>query len=404
MSLWDVVLDAQFMADPFPSYARFRAMAPVRPVLTPDGLRVWLVTRYADVRAALADPRLSKDLTGLDRMYRRHTQPGRVVRQVANAVGKHMLASDPPEHTRLRTLVGRAFTGRRIDQLRPTTERLSTGLLDRLAGRAEVELIADYAFPLAIGVICELLGLPANEQEQFQLWTQEYNSSGSAEVVNAAAGKLAGYLVDLLRRKRRAPGDDLLTGLIQARDAEDRLSEDELVSMVFLLLSAGHETTINLIANGMFVLLCHPEQFAALRTRPELLPTAVEEFLRFDGPINTPTIRFTTETVRIGDIDIPAEELVLVSVASANRDPDRFDEPDRLDITRPATGHIAFGHGIHFCLGAPLARQEAMVAFGHWLDRYARIELAAPAETLRYRHSLMMRGLHTLPLRVGGRH
>ena len=403
MSLSDVVLDAQFLADPFPSYARFRATAPVRPVLTPDGVRVWLVTRYADVRAALADPRLSKDLAGLDQMYRRHTQPGRVVRQVANAVGKHMLASDPPEHTRLRTLVGRAFTGRRIDQLRPTTERLSTGLLDRLAGRPEVELIADYAFPLAIGVICELLGLPATEQEQFQRWTQEYNSSGSATVVNAAAGKLAGYLRDLLGRKRREPGDDLLTGLIQARDAEDRLSEDELVSMVFLLLSAGHETTINLIANGMFALLRHPKQFATLRAQPELLPSAVEEFLRFDGPINTPTIRFTTETVRIGEVDVPAGELVLVSVASANRDSDRFYEPDRLDITRPAAGHIAFGHGVHFCLGAPLARQEATVAFRHWLNRYIRIDLAVPAETLRYRHSLMMRGLETLPLHVGER-
>ena len=394
------IFDEEFWRDPYPAYSRLRQDAPVQPVVTPDGMRVWLVTRYEDVRAALADPRLSKELTAAQHLYRRHTASGVTVRQVNGRVARHMLSTDPPDHTRLRKLVGKAFTAGRVEKLQPRVESVSQALLDALPARDEVDLIAGYAFPLAFTVICELLGLPQTDREQFRQWTQDYNSSGSPELVNAASDAIAAYVSELIAAERRRPGVGLLSGLIEVTDGGDRLSESELVSLVFLLLSAGHETTVNLIAGGMLALLNHPEQLALLRSDLSLLPTAVEELLRFDSPVNTATHRFTTQPVVIGGTEIPQDEFVLVCLASANRDRTRFDGPDRLDITRSAQGHVSFGHGIHYCLGAPLARQEGEVAFRHWLSRYPRIELARPGEPLEYRRSLLMRGLTSLTLRV----
>lgn len=394
------VFDEEFWRDPYPAYSRLRQEAPVRRVVTPDGLRVWLVTRYEDVRMVLADPRLSKELTAAQHLYVRHTAPGVTVRQVNATVARHMLSTDPPAHTRLRKLVGKTFTTRRVENLRPRVESISTSLLDALGGRDEVDLIGEYAFPLAFTVICELLGLPQADQEQFRQWTQDYNSSGSPELANSASEAIAAYVSDLIAAQRRLPSDGLLSGLVDATDTGDQLSESELVSLVFLLLSAGHETTVNLIAGGMLALLNHPEQLALLRSDPSLLPTAVEELLRFDSPVNTATHRFTTEPITIGGTTIPLGEFVVVCLASANRDQTRFNDPDRLDVTRSANGHLSFGHGIHYCLGAPLARQEGEVAFRHWLNRYPGIELARPGQPLEYRHSLLMRGPASLPIRI----
>ncbi|KPI06229.1 Peroxidase [Actinobacteria bacterium OK074] len=394
------LFDDRFWRDPYPLYARLRRAAPVRPVVTPDGLRMWLVTRYEDARGLLSDPRLSKDLSTAGPLFRRHTAEGTVARYDNSAVSKHMLRVDPPDHTRLRKLVGKAFTPRRVERLRPRVEAVSAQLLDAVEGRGEVDLVGEYAFRIAITVICELLGLPGDDQEQFRVWTQDYNDTGHPERYTAASHAIAGYVTELIADKRRHPGDDLMSALIEASDAEDRLSSDELVATVFLLLSAGHETTVNLIANGMLALVDHPEQMSQLRGDPGLLPSAVEEFLRYDSPVNTSTYRYTTEPVTVGEVTVPEGEFVLVALASANRDPGRFTEPDRLDITRSAQGHVSFGHGIHYCLGAPLARQEAEVAFGDWLKRYGSIELAHPDEALTYRHSLLMRGPVALPLRV----
>ncbi|MET9915211.1 cytochrome P450 [Streptomyces sp. NPDC006476] len=363
-------------------------------------MRVWLVTRYEDARAALADSRLAKDGAVVGHLFQRNTVPGGSPRSVEPRTAGHMLNTDPPAHTRLRTLVSKAFTPVRISGLRPRVEALSAAFLDALAGREEVDLVDDYAFPLAITVMCELLGLPEGDREQFRQWTQDYNSTGAPVAVTSAARSITAYVDGLIEEKRRMLGDDLLSALIEARDVDDRLSDAELVAMVFLLLSAGHETTVNLIANGMRALLHHPDQLARLRSDPALLPQAVEEFLRYDGPVNLATYRFTTMPVTIGGVEIPEKELVLVGVASANRDGDRFSAPDRLDVGRTPNHHLAFGAGAHYCLGASLARQEGEVAFRDWLRRYSRIEAAVPLEEIRYRQSLLMRGPESLPLRV----
>ncbi|QNP74252.1 cytochrome P450 [Streptomyces roseirectus] len=390
------VFGAGFWADPHGVYAELRRDAPVRGVVTPDGLRVWVVTRYEDVRLVLADPRLAKDTEVVGELFRRNTVEGRAPRAVGRRTAGHMLNSDPPVHTRLRTLVSRAFTPGRIAGLLPRTEELSATLLDGLAGRGEIELIGDYAFPLSMTVMCELLGLPEGERESFGAWTRDYNSTGAPEVVSAAAGHITAYLAELIETKRTALGDDLLSALVE----DDSLTAEELVAMVFLLLSAGHETTVNLIANGVGALLTHPGELKRLRADPALIPAAVEEFLRYDGPVNLSTYRYTTEPVTIAGVEIPARELVLAAVTSANRDGARFPEPDRLDVARSPNRHLSFGAGIHYCLGAPLARQEARVAFRDLLARYPHLELAVAPTELTYRQSLLMRGPEALPLRV----
>lgn len=394
------LFDEAFWRDPYPAYRELREQAPVRSVVTPDGLRVWLVTRYADVRAGLNDPRLSKDLTSVQHLYERHTVGGMAVRQVNPTVAQHMLSTDPPAHTRLRTLVGKAFTARRIAALQPRIEEISARLLDGLRDADEVDIVAQYAFPLAITVICELLGLPETDQDRFQQWTKDYNDSGAPEKVNAASHAIAGYVSGLIEDKRRRAGDDLLSALIEATDAGDRLTADELVAMVFLLLSAGHETTVNLVSGGMLTLVSHPDRLAALRADLALLPAAIEELLRYDSPVNTATIRFTTAPVDLGGTRIPEGEFVLFALAAANRDPERFEAADDFAPARAANAHLSFGHGIHYCLGAPLARLEAETAFRHWFARYAAIELADQSTVIDYRRSLLMRGPISLPLRV----
>ncbi|WP_416971063.1 cytochrome P450 family protein [Streptomyces sp. 4F14] len=390
--------DAGFWADPHGTYEVLRRDEPVRTVVTPDGLRVWVVSRYDGVRQVLTDPRLGKDAMAVGELFRRNTAPGRPPRTVGRKTAGHMLNSDPPAHTRLRALVSKAFTPGRISALLPRTEALSASLLDALADRAEIDLIGDYAFPLSITVMCELLGLPEGERDAFGGWTRDYNATGAPETVSAAAGHITAYLTGLIAAKRRALGDDLLSALL----ADDRLSGEELVAMVFLLLSAGHETTVNLVANGMRALLTHPAELKKLREDPALIPTAVEEFLRYDGPVNLSTYRYTKEPVTVGGVEIPAGELVLAAVTSANRDAARFTDPDGLDVTRAPNRHVSFGAGLHYCLGAPLARQEARVAFRDLLRRYDRLEPAVPLTELTYRQSLLMRGPESLPLRVRG--
>jgi cytochrome P450 len=311
-----------------------------------------------------------------------------------------MLNSDPPDHTRLRRLVGKAFTPRRIEQLRPRVEEISDELLDTLAGRTEFDLIDSFAFPLPTTVICELLGIPPADRESFRVWSNTLVSTSGAQETREASTAMAAYLVTLMADKRTNPADDMLTALLHARDNEDKLTENELISMVFLLLVAGHETTVNLIGNGMLALLGNPDQLAALRADFSLLPRAVEEFLRYEGPVNLTTLRYTTGPVRIGNVTVPAGEFVLVALSSANRDPEQFDDADRLDVTRSPGGHLAFGHGIHFCLGAPLARLEGEVAFEQLLRRFPDLRLAVDPGQLRWRASTLMRGVEALPVTV----
>jgi cytochrome P450 len=381
-------------ADPHPTYAWLRQRRPVHRFRMPSGMSAWLITRHEDVKQALNDPRLSKD-----ERRRAELSPVRFPHGVAERMNHHMLNADPPDHTRLRRLVSAAFTARRVEALRPRIQQITDQLLDDVAATGEVDLLDAFAFPLPIQVICELLGVPVTDRSEFREWSNTIVAGTvSGPALYPAAVALMEYIGALLDRKSAEPGDDLLSALIAVRDGGDRLHPNELSSMVFLLLVAGHETTVNLIANGVHALLSHPDQLARLRAEPALLPGAVEELLRYDSPVETGTLRITTEPVTYAGVTIPANEVVLVSLLAANRDPDRFPDADRLDLGRDTGQHVAFGHGIHYCLGAPLARLEGQIALGSLLGRFGDWRLAVPAEELVWRQGVLLRGLAGLPV------
>jgi cytochrome P450 len=394
------VLDADFLQDPQIWASRELDDAPAHQVLMPSGLAVWLVTKYDEAKVALSDPRFSKDAQHAGQLIESKLPPGAQRREFDSSLASHMLNMDPPDHTRLRKLVVKAFTARRVEALRPRVEEITARLLDRMAEQSEVDLLDALAFPLPIQVICELLGVDESRRDEFRAWSNALIGAGAPEVIREAGMHMAAYLGELVETKRRRPADDLVSALIEVSEDEDRLSELELIGMVFLLLIAGHETTVNLIGNCVMALLNNPEQFAALRENPDLVPDAVEETLRFNGPVNLATMRHTTEAVRLGDVEIPAGELVFVSLNTANRDGDRFDEPGRFDLAHSHSGHLAFGHGIHFCVGAQLARLEAQVALRRLIERFPHLAAAEPTDSLRWRMSMIMRGLEKLPVRL----
>jgi cytochrome P450 len=384
-------LGADYFQDPYAAHARLRAKRPVSAVIMPGGTPAWLVTGYAEARAALADPRLGKRVPGW------HPDPD----SIYAALDGHMLNSDPPDHERLRRLVNKAFTTRRVEELRPRIASITAELLDDMSAQREVDLLSSFAFPLPITVICELLGVPVADRDDFRAWSASVVSNTvTPEEFMKDATAMVRYIRALLAAKRQEPVDDLLSALILARDEGDRLGENELISMVFLLLVAGHETTVNLIASGMLALLLNPGEFGRLRADRSLLGGAVEELLRYVNPVNHATYRFASGPVEIGGAHIGPNEPVLVALSSANRDPSRYAEPDRLDLGRDSSGHLAFGHGIHYCLGAPLARLEAEIAFGGLLERFGSMTLAVPADSLRWRPSTLIHGLEALPVRL----
>ena len=381
-----------YYQDPAGFFARLRASRPVAPVWMPDYGRVWIITRYADVRAALTDPRVVSKL---------RPWPGQSFPDDVHA----LLNIDPPDRTRLRPLVQKAFTPRRAAQLRPRTQEIAAGLLDELAARGDVvDLLDMYARPLPITVICELLGIPAADRGWIWVTVTGYGKGG--EELRRVPRELAGYFAGLVAAKRAEPGSDLLSALVLARDnaggdgAGAALTATELLSAAYHLVMAGFDTTVNLIASGTLALLTHPGELARLRQDPSLLPAAVEELLRYASPLNHVTGRFTTEDLPIGDVVIPAGEQVLIAIGSADRDGAQFPEPDRLDLGRDTSGHVAFGHGIHYCLGAPLARMEAEVALGALLARFPGISLAVPQRELRWRPVSLIHGLESLPVRL----
>ncbi|WP_433309743.1 cytochrome P450 family protein [Micromonospora sp. CA-269861] len=373
--------------------ARLAALGPVHRVTLPSGGPAWLVVGYDEVRRCLADTRLEgrtgavADRRGLSERFRL-------------GMNNHMLNREPPDHTRLRRLISAAFTRRRMEDMRPRIERIADDLLDAMAGADEVDLVAAYALPLPIRVLGGLLGIPESEDAAFHRWTTTLTASAlSLAELEAAAGEMLDYTQGLLRDKRRAPGDDLLSALASVRDGGDRLTEDELTSMVFLLLIAGHETTVNLIGNAMLALLTDRPQLERLRTDPDLVPDAVEEVLRYESPVQV-AARRARQPVAVGGATIPAGAVVLVSLLAANRDPERFAEPATLRIDRPQSAHVAFGHGLHHCIGAPLARLDATIAIRALVRRYPHLRLAAPAESLVWRASVVMHGLDALPVRL----
>ncbi|HTU76165.1 MAG TPA: cytochrome P450 [Trebonia sp.] len=408
----------EYFQDPQRYFARLRDKRPVTPVDLPGGRREWLVTRYEDVRVALADARLAKDP--------RKLYPGWEPGPLQAMFNLHMLNLDPPDHTRLRRLVQKAFTPGRVSALRPRVEEIATALLDATeavaatSGDGVVDLLDQFAFRLPITVICELLGVPVSDQDDFREWTSALLTSDPGpredeerqqDRSRDAAHAMFDYFARLIEAKREAPGEDLLSALVSVRDSAgngagdgagsgDALTEGELYAMVFLLLVAGFETTVNLIASGTLALLTFPGEMARLRADPSLLPAAVEELLRYANPLNHATERFTVADLPLGDVVIPAGEWVTLVTSSANWDPARFADPGRLDLSRDAAGHVAFGHGIHYCLGAPLARLEGEVAFGLLLPRFPALSLAVPPGELRWRSSSLFHGLAALPVRL----
>ena len=394
-----------FGTDPYPNYAWLREQEPVRQVLEGKGLYGLLVTRYEDVRMLLTDPRMSKDPRNAPLDWQ-EAGKGRPLED-RTGLGTHLLTTDAPEHTRLRRLVSTAFTAHRVEGLRGQVQRITDGLLDEIVPTGRVDLVTEFAFPLAITVICELLGVPAADQDVFRQWTRDFrrwtNSTGSAQADSPNARPvglrdLLGYLTELVAKRRDDPADGLVDALIAARDADDRLNETELLSMCSLLLVGGFETTVNLIGNGTLALLRHPGQLALLRRQLHLVDSALEEMLRYDGSFETATWRFPLEPIEVAGTRIEKGHPVLLSLASANRDPAKFTEPDDFDVARSDNGHVAFGRGMHFCLGAPLARLEGRIAFDGLLRRLPGLTLAVPPEQLRWQRSLTIRGLESLPV------
>lgn len=405
----------EFATDPYPAYAWLREHSPVHRTRLPSGVEAWLVTRYADARQALADQRLSKNPA-------HHAEP-------AHAKGKtgipgerkaelmtHLLNIDPPDHTRLRRLVSKAFTPRRVAEFAPRVQELTDRLIDDIfekqhgAEKGEADLIHEFAFPLPIYAICDMLGVPPEDQDDFRDWAgmmlrhfKPGHGGGPRGGVARSVKKMRGYLAELIHRKREEPGDDLISGLIKASDHGEHLTENEAAAMAFILLFAGFETTVNLIGNGVYALLRHPEQRERLQASlaagdSGLLATGVEELLRYDGPVELATWRFATEPLTVGGQRIAAGDPVLVVLAAADRDPARFDAPDTLDLSRTDNQHLGYGHGIHYCLGAPLARLEGQTALATLLRRMPDLRLAGDPADLRWRGGLIMRGLRTLPV------
>jgi cytochrome P450 len=381
----------EFIADPYPLYHRLRIEDPVH--WSPMGF--WVLTRYDDVTMALRDPRFGR--AGFDELLR--------ARFGESGFDLSMLFRDPPDHTRLRMLVSKAFTPRVVERLRPRIQQVVDGLLDAVHPARAMDVIADLAYPLPVTVICEMLGVPGGDRARFRQWSEAIARSldaiampGDPEIVergNAARRALADYFRALIAERRQAPRADLLSELIAAEEQGDRLSEPELLATCMLLFVAGHETTVNLIGNGLLALLRHPAELRRLREDPSLVESAVEELLRYDGPAQR-TGRMPSVDVEIDGRTIRKGDLLLAVIGAANRDPAHFPEPDRLDLTRGDNHHLAFGWGIHFCLGASLARAEAQLAINTVLRRMPALALATSAP--EWREASALRGLRALPV------
>lgn len=390
----------EFRRDPYPRYAALRQR---NPVYFSPMLRGWVLTRYRDIAAVLHDPRYSVDRSQAD-IFRLLQPFEGVPPDFAEAISRNLLMLDPPDHTRLRRLVNRAFTPRMVQALRPRIQQIVDELLDEHGQASEMDLVPAFAYPLPVTVIAEMLGVPAADRERFKRWSealislidplQMTNGLGPAQ---RAYEEFGAYARGVFAERRRQPRDDLISALVAVDEQGEALTESELLSLCMLILGAGHETTANLIANSVLALLRHPDQRRRLQDDPSLMPTAVEELLRYDSPVQL-TDRVATEDADIDGHPIRKGQLVGLLIGAANRDPERFTDPDRLDVARSDNDHLAFSRGVHFCLGAALARVEAEIALGSLLRRYP--DFSASLEGLEWKRSVVLRGVKSLRLRL----
>jgi cytochrome P450 len=391
-------------ADPYPRYRQIRESSPI----LRSEMGAIVLTRYHDCITVLRNPKFGRGLLGRSPVEDRASLPG-----VANTAlrqeffdrgADNMLFADPPDHTRLRRLVSRAFTPKRVEELRPSVEATVASILDVMADKGEVDVMADLAFPLPVSVIGELVGVPTADRASFQplvragsAGIEPFVDNAGVVAAMAAQDEMSAYFSDLLEERRRRPADDLLTGLAGARDDGDALTDSEVISTSILLFAAGFETTTNLIGNGLFALLANPDEFERLRREPELTASAVEELLRFDSPVQV-NARTALEAAEIDGDSVESGQMVMVLQGAANRDPEQFREPDRLDLGRGGNVPLSFGWGAHHCIGAALARMEGEVVFRALSDRFASIELTTD-DVIR-RPGITLRGLASLPVRV----
>jgi cytochrome P450 len=389
----------EMRTDPYPIYRQLRENAPV----FDTGQDLWVVTSFEHCHSLLRDPRSSKNLRNMDDYERKMEETGRMAPMRA-LLEQLMSFNDPPEHTRIRGRFQRAFGPRLVQRLRDRATETAANLLDDLGGAGEIDLVADFAWQFPLVVVAEMLGVPATDRQRFHAWSRDLAPSfelamspEEAERAQRAADEFIEYFHQVIEARSREPENDLVSGLVNAEDDADVLSQEQLVVNLILILAAGHETVMNLIGNAMLALLRHPDQLELLRSRPELMEDAVEELLRYDCPIQL-TTRIAIEDITLDGQTIPAGARIAIALASANRDSERFPDADRLDLTRGDRNHLALGGGVHYCLGNALARIEAGIAIGMLLDRYERIELAT--EQLEYRDTILVRGVKALPLRV----
>jgi cytochrome P450 len=405
--------DAAYFADPYAFHSRLRDAGPVHHLTTPDGSPAWIVPRAADVAALFGDDRLSLDKANSRTGYAGFSLPPEL--------DANMMNMDGADHQRLRRIVSKSFTARRVEQMATGIRAVAVDLADRLSGEKStpadlagpasalagsasasagpvVDLVADFAAPLPLAVIGDLLGVPAADRAAFAGWTSAMFAPTHPRDAADGIVSMQRFLLDLVDSRRAEPGDDLLSALIQARDEQDRMSENELVSLAFLLLLAGVENVGHVIASGVLTLLEHPSVIAEIREDPSRLSDVVEELLRFAVPAHFAIRRFALEDISVGDTTIPAGDTVLLGMASANRDPARFPSPEAFDPTRPDRQHFTFGHGVHYCLGAPLARLEIRIALETLLTRFPALRLSVPASDLPWRASFRSHALKSLPV------
>lgn len=390
-SLKQTLFTQTFTQNPYSAYEQLREEEPASYVLLPDGQYAWIITRYEDALAALKDQRFIKDFTKLDDSDTGH----------GSIFSQNMLFADMPDHKRLRGLVSKAFTPQMITRMRDRIQEITNKLLDEIDGKDSIDLIDVFAFPLPIIVICEMLGIPAEDRDKFRIWSNSMIEGSNGEYatdIEQNMHEFVQYLGKRFATVRENPGDDLISKLIISEEQGDQLTEQELYGVVSLLIIAGHETTVNLIGNSIMTLLEHPEQLELLKSQPELIHTAVEEVLRYNDPVEFSTSRWAGEDLEFKGKSIRKGDLVIVVLNSANHDPNQFTDPEIFDITRQKSKHLAFGKGIHACLGAPLARLEGEIAISSFINCYPNCKLNAEINDLTWRSGMVVRGVRELPV------